>query len=53
MDQALNLALSFSASGMQLMNGVVFVGEGIMMGCGSYKALAIQTAVGALGNRWT
>ena len=46
-DAALRPALI--ASLMQAMNGVVFAGEGIMMGCGSYVALATQTALGAAG----
>jgi hypothetical protein len=44
-------SLLLTASGMQLINGVVFVGEGIMMGCGSYRALALQTVVGGLGEK--
>ena len=44
-------SLTLTASGMQLINGVVFVGEGIMMGCGSYRALALQTVVGGLSEK--
>ena len=36
------------ASAMQLMNGPVFAGEGILMGLGSFSALAWQTVIGAV-----
>ena len=36
------------ASVMQVINGVVFVGEGIMIGSRSYATLAMQTALGAV-----
>jgi len=36
------------ASLMQVLNGLVFAGEGILIGLGAWKALAVQTAIGAV-----
>jgi Na+-driven multidrug efflux pump len=37
------------ASWFQAINGLVFVGEGVMMGTGSFMQLGLNTAVGTLG----
>ena len=36
----------------QLMNGVVFIGEGIMVGCGNFLQLSANTVVATIGCLW-
>lgn len=40
---------SILASCYQLMNGLVFIGEGIMVGCGNFLQLSISTVVATIG----
>jgi len=37
------------ASALQILNGLVFIGEGVMSGCGDFMQLAISTIVATLG----
>jgi hypothetical protein len=34
------------------MNGLVFIGEGVMVGCGSYLQLSLSTVVATMGCLW-
>mmetsp|Transcript_16470 Transcript_16470/g.29943 ORF Transcript_16470/g.29943 Transcript_16470/m.29943 type:complete len:347 (-) Transcript_16470:376-1416(-) len=40
---------SILASVYQLMNGLVFIGEGVMVGCGSFLQLSVSTMVATAG----
>jgi MATE family multidrug resistance protein len=40
------------ASVFQIMNGLVFIGEGVMVGCGSYLQLSLSTVVATAGCLW-
>eukprot|EP00804_Cyclotella_cryptica_P001997 CCRYP_007443-RD/>CCRYP_007443-RD protein AED:0.18 eAED:0.18 QI:351/0.85/0.87/1/0.42/0.5/8/4815/582 len=40
---------SILASCYQLMNGLVFIGEGIMVGCGNFLQLSLSTVVATIG----
>ena len=37
------------ASILQVINGLVFIGEGVMVGCGNFMQLSISTALAAVG----
>jgi Na+-driven multidrug efflux pump len=41
---------SILASVYQLMNGLVFIGEGVMIGCGNFMQLSLSTAVATVGS---
>jgi MATE family multidrug resistance protein len=43
---------SILASVFQIMNGLVFIGEGVMVGCGSYLQLSLSTVVATTGCLW-
>jgi MATE family multidrug resistance protein len=43
---------SILASVFQIMNGLVFIGEGVMVGCGSYLQLSLSTVVATAGCLW-
>ncbi|GKY91730.1 hypothetical protein MPSEU_000144800 [Mayamaea pseudoterrestris] len=40
------------ASVYQIMNGAVFIGEGVMVGCGSFMQLSLSTAIATSGCLW-
>lgn len=40
---------SYIASILQIINGLVFIGEGVMIGCGNFFTLSMSTAVATLG----
>jgi len=40
---------SYIGSALQIINGLVFIGEGIMIGCGNYLQLALSTVVATIG----
>jgi len=40
---------SIIASVLQIINGVVFIGEGVMIGCGNYFTLSLSTVVATVG----
>lgn len=40
---------SVLASVYQLINGLVFIGEGVMVGCGNFMQLSLSTAVATIG----
>ena len=40
---------SLIGSSMNLINGVIFIGEGIQLGCQSFNALGVSTAIGSAG----
>ena len=40
---------SILASVYQLMNGLVFIGEGVMVGCGNFMQLSLSTAAASVG----
>ena len=44
-----SLMPSILASVYQIMNGLVFIGEGVMVGCGNFMQLSISTIVATLG----
>jgi Na+-driven multidrug efflux pump len=43
---------SYLASLYQVFNGMVFVGEGVMIGCGNYMQLSMSTVVATAGCLW-
>jgi MATE family multidrug resistance protein len=43
---------SYLASVYQIMNGLVFIGEGVMVGCGSFLQLSLSTVVATAGCLW-
>lgn len=43
---------SYLASLYQIMNGLVFIGEGVMVGCGNFMALSLSTVVATCGCLW-
>jgi putative MATE family efflux protein len=40
------------ASVFQVMNGLVFIGEGVMVGCGNFMQLSLSTVVATAGCLW-
>jgi putative MATE family efflux protein len=40
---------SILASVFQIMNGLVFIGEGVMIGCGNFMMLSLSTIIATLG----
>ena len=43
---------SYLASIYQIMNGLVFIGEGVMVGCGNFLQLSLSTVVATAGTLW-
>lgn len=43
---------SYLASIYQTINGLVFIGEGVMVGCGSFMQLSLSTVVATMGCFW-
>ena len=43
---------SILASVYQVANGLVFIGEGVMVGCGNFLTLSISTIIATIGCLW-
>lgn len=43
---------SILASVYQIMNGLVFIGEGVMVGCGNFLQLSISTIIATVATLW-
>mmetsp|Transcript_3881 Transcript_3881/g.5607 ORF Transcript_3881/g.5607 Transcript_3881/m.5607 type:complete len:610 (+) Transcript_3881:369-2198(+) len=46
------LVPSYLASVYQIINGLVFIGEGVMVGCGNFMQLSISTVIATVGCLW-
>jgi MATE family multidrug resistance protein len=43
---------SYLASIYQVINGLVFIGEGVMVGCGNFLQLSLSTVIATIGCLW-